>query len=149
MYRRTVIAIAAAAVAAGIAIPALAASGARHKTQHFTETLVGTGISKKQSVYKVHSSTQGNGAAVQTFTSTNSQGGTSTAVTYYRNGSSKGTADFKFGKPQNGFLPITGSGHTTGGTGADKGVHATYTFKGTENIKTGIVKVTVTGTSSK
>lgn len=147
MYRRTVIALTAAALAAAAAIPALAASGAKHKTVHFTETLVGAGINKTQSVYKVHDSVQGNGAAVQTVTSSNSKGGTSTVVSYYRHGSTTGTADFKFGTPQNGVLPLTGSGRTTGGTGSDKGVHSTYTFKGTYDSKTSIVHVTVTGTS--
>lgn len=148
MYRRTVITIAAAVVAAAVAIPALAAGGARHKKVHFTQTGVGAAINSKQFVYKVHDSLAGNGATVQTLTSSTSTGGTDRTISYFRHGSDVSVDSFKLGKPNaQGQIPISGSGHVVSGTGSEKGSHAKYTFTGTYDPKTKIVRYTAKGTA--
>lgn len=152
MYTRIMSGTAAVALiaAAALAIPALAASGAAtHRNVHFTDTFVGATISKTQTVYKLHDSVIGNGATVQTTTSSNATGGTDTSITYYGNATAFSRDSYKFGMPSStGVIPFTGSGHDVRGTGKLKGLHSTYSFSGTYDPKTGVLHGTLRGTES-
>ena len=152
MYRRIMWATATAALigAATLAIPSLATRGATtHKNVHFQDTFVGAAISKTQTVYKLHDSVMGNAASVQTTTSSSTTGGTDTTITYYGDAKAISKDTYTFGKPNaQGIIPFPGSGHDVRGTGKLKGLHSTYTFRGTYDPKTGIVQGTLKGTES-
>ena len=142
--RKMVIAVSAMA---GLTIPMVASSAAKRHV-HFTSNVVGAQISATQSTYKIHDSVFGNGAGVQTIKlNASATGGTDTETTYYGNGSAKSKGTFKLGLPDaNGILKVTGSGRDVSGTGVAKGLRSTYTYAGTINSKTLVIKVTLRGT---
>jgi hypothetical protein len=141
--RKFVIAVSAMA---GLTIPMVALAAAKRHV-HFTAKVVGAGISATQSTYKLHDSVFGNGAGVQTIKlNATASGGTDTETTYYGNATAKSKGTFKLGAPDaNGILTVTGSGHDVSGTGLAKGLKSTYTYSGTINSKTSVIKVTLKG----
>jgi hypothetical protein len=142
--RKFVIAVSAMAA---LTIPMVASATARRHV-HFTSKVVGAAISATQSTYKLHDSVFGNGAGVQTIKlNATATGGTDTETTYYGNASAKSKGTFKLGAPDaNGILTVTGSGRDISGTGKAKGLRSTYTFSGTIDSKTSVIKVTLKGT---
>lgn len=140
--RRALLAITAIA---GLSIPVIASAAAKRHV-HFTSTVVGAGISANHSAYTIHDSHFGNGAGVQ-IVKVKGSGGTDTEISYYGNATAKSKGSFQLGAPDaNGIATLTGSGHDVSGTGKAAGVKSTYTYTGTFNTKTGIFKVTLTGT---
>jgi hypothetical protein len=130
---------------AGLSVPVIASAAGTHHV-HFTSKVVGATISANQAAFKLHDSHFGNGAGVQTI-KVKGSGGTDTEITYYGNATARSKGTFKLGTPDaNGVATLTGSGHDISGTGKAAGLKSTYTYTGTFNTKTGIFKVTLTGT---
>jgi hypothetical protein len=138
----------AASAAAALAMPALAA-GPTHLNVPFTSTLVGASISPTETVYKVHDSVMGNGAAVQKLTQVTAAGGKDTTIVYYGKATATARDTFTFGQPDaNGIIPITGRGHDVSGTGKLRHITSTYTFTGTYDPKTSRVVAKLKGKES-
>ena len=130
---------------AGLSVPVIASAAGTHHV-HFTSKVEGATISANQAAFKLHDSHFGNGAGVQTI-KVKGSGGTDTEITYYGNATARSKGTFKLGTPDaNGVATLTGSGHDISGTGKAVGLKSTYTYTGTFNTKTGIFKVTLTGT---
>ncbi len=102
------------------------------------------------SLYKVHSSLYGNGAAVQHAKLLNSSfpiRGTDTVTAYYADGAARTGDRFTLGSPNpSGIAIITGTGKCTGGTGIHRHQRCAYKLTGTYNTKTMVSQVTATGT---
>src|SRR5512140_2427264 len=113
-----------------------------------TVTFLGSPVSSNEAVYDVRGPGF-RGAAVQ-IVKNNKAGtaGTATTTVYDGYGTTVSAASYKVGKAKNGVLKITGSGHFVRGTGRYAHISGHYTFAGTENTKTSIIKVTSTGTES-
>lgn len=123
-------------------------AGAASKPVHFTSHLLGAPVSNHENVYDV----RGNplGAAVQMF-KTNAKGtaGTDTTTGYYGTGILVSKDAYTLSKPNaKGIVTIKGTGHFVRGTGIYKHVKGAYRLTGTSNIKTRVIRVTVTGTIS-
>jgi hypothetical protein len=123
-------------------------------TKHaFTETLTGATISANESAYKVVSSLDGTGAAIQHVSlsgTTFPLSGKLTETTYFADGVAKAKGTFKLSALfENGLSTITGSGKCVGGTRVHKKATCTFTFKGTYNSKTTIAVVQVIGTETR
>jgi hypothetical protein len=155
MQRRILRAAGAGALVASIALAVAACGGSTHMGSthvagsthvHFTEIGNGALISKTQTVYKVHNSVAGDGAAVVTSTGPTTDKG----VEYFGGGSVNFRDPFiKLGAPNSqGIATLTGSGIEAGGTGKFKHIRGSYTFSGTYNAKTGTSRYTLTGTES-
>ena len=112
----------------------------------FIATLTGAQISSHgtsfEAVYKVVSSLDATGAAIQDATVagiTLPVNGKDTWTSYLANGVSKRKDTFTLSAlNSSGISTITGSGKCTGGTGVHKNEKCTYTFTGTFNSKTGV-----------
>jgi hypothetical protein len=135
-----------------VALPAtaLAASGRQH---HVTDHLIGAQFKKqgKTSTYafEIHASDAGTGASYSVDTSTSSKGGTTNGVAYFANGSVGTTGTYRLGAAlPSGVVSLTFTGRDTGGTGAFKGIHGTYTGTGTYNPKTNVATLTLKGTDT-
>lgn len=141
-------------VAVGVAGSGFAAS--QHK-RTLTDTAVGAAIilhgTSFQTVYKQTTNLDGNGASVQTGTTSGTAfplSGTDTDIAYYANGVSKTADKFKLSAPNaQGISTIAGSGKCVGGTGIHQHEKCSYTFTGTYDIKTTVTKVKATGTDSR
>jgi hypothetical protein len=139
-------------------LSAYAVAAPKGPTKHrLTETLIGAQVSVKgsssESVYKVNSSLDHAGAAIQDVTVTGTTfplSGKDTFTTYYPNGVARSRDTFTLATlDANGISLITGSGKCLGGTGVHKKEKCTYTFKGTYNSKTTVASVKVTGTDTR
>jgi hypothetical protein len=123
----------------------------------FSETNVGAMISvngsRFESVYRVKRSPDGGGAAIQDGTLTGTTypvNGTDTVRTYFADGVRLTRDTFTLGPPHtDGIGAITGSGKCVGGTGVHESEKCTYTFAGTYDLATTVVKVTLTGTDTR
>ena len=162
--RRALRAAAIAAVAtAGLVMSAASAmaegshQGARaapDKGKEWTQTFIGASITQDDgsmlTVGSIQNSLDGDGATVAKVT-LNGNTGTDTATRYTANGVGKFEEEFTLGAPDaNGMIPITGSGKCVkGGSGASKGGKCHYTFTGTLNPNTNVLKVNITGTTTK
>jgi hypothetical protein len=144
-------------IVTGLSASALAAPKGPTK-RPLTETLLGAQIiangTSGESVYKVNSSLDGTGAAIQDVTvagTTFPLTGTDTITTYFADGVAKTKDTFKLGAlDANGISAITGSGKCVGGgTGVHKREQCSYTFTGTYNTKTTVAKVRATGTDTR
>jgi hypothetical protein len=138
-----------------IAVGAVTASQAlAAKAKHQKVVTVGIVLSRSGnsavSLYKVHSSLYGNGAAIQKAKLQNSTfpiHGTDTVTTYYTSGAATTADKFTIGTlDANGVGKITGTGKCTGGTGSHHHQHCSYKLSGTYNSKTSISHVTAIGT---
>ena len=121
-------------------------AGAVSKPAHFTAHFLGAAVSNHENVYDVRGNPRG--AAVQIF-KTNAKGtaGTDTTTGYYGTGTLVSKDAYTLSKPNaKGIVTIKGAGHFVSGTGIYKHVRGAYKFTGTSNIKTRVVRVTVTGT---
>jgi hypothetical protein len=143
-------------VAAGFSAYAIAAPGA--PTQRaFSELNVGATISingrRFESVYRVKRSPDGGGAAIEDGTvagTTFPASGIDTVKTYFADGVRLTKDTFTLGPPHtDGIGAITGSGKCLGGTGVHQSEKCRYTFAGTYDLTTTIVKVTLTGTDTR
>jgi hypothetical protein len=142
--------------ATGLSAYAVAAPGTRTK-RAFSEVNVGAMISMNgqrfESVYRVKRSPDGGGAAVQDGTvagTTFPAGGADTVKTYFADGMRLTKDTFTLGPPHtDGVGAITGSGKCVGGTRVHKSETCTYTFAGTYDLRTSVVKVTLTGTDTR
>ncbi|MEA2211504.1 MAG: hypothetical protein QOF83_1452 [Solirubrobacteraceae bacterium] len=146
----------------GVLVTALIAAGALTASQalagktkrHQKVVTVGIVLTRSGnsavSLYKVHSSLYGQGAAIQHAKLKNSNfpiHGTDTVTTYYADGAAATKDTFTVGTLNaSGIGAITGSGRCTGGTGIHKHQRCTYKLTGTYNAKTTISHVTATGT---
>jgi hypothetical protein len=143
-------------IAGGLSAYAVAAPKGPTK-RSYTATLTGAEISSHgtsfEAVYKVVSSLDGTGAAIQdgTFAGiTLPVNGKATFTAYFANGVSKTTDTFAFSALNStGISTVTGSGKCAGGTGVHKNEKCTYTFMGTFNSKTGISIIKVKGTDTR
>ena len=143
-------------IAGGLSAHAVAAPRGPMK-RAFTATLTGAQISSNgtsfEAVYKVVSSLDGTGAAIQDGTFggvTLPVNGKDTWTTYSASGVSKRRDTFAFSAlNSSGISTVTGSGKCAGGTGVHKSEKCTYTFTGTFNAKTGVSIVKVTGTDTR
>jgi hypothetical protein len=119
----------------------------------FTETLTGATISADQSAYKVTSSLDGAGAAIQHMTVIGTKyplRGTLTQTDYFADGVSKAKGTFTLGALfENGLSTITGHGQCLGGTRVHRNEKCTFFFRGTYNSKTTIAVVQVIGTDTR
>ncbi len=147
--RRLVFVSGTAVMAAAVALPsAVAAPAMRHKHIHFTDTIVGAGISADRSVFSIHDSIHGSGAGTQTVTPSGS-GGSDTEIVYYGNATASSRGTFTVGAPDaNGIASLSGSGHDVGGTGILRHLSSSYTYAGTINTKTGVFRIILRGTES-
>ena len=147
--RRLVLVSGTVVMAAAVVMPsAFAAPATRHKHIHFTDTIVGAGISANRSVFSIHDSIHGNGAGTQTVTPSGS-GGSDTEIIYYGNATASSRGTFTVGIPDaNGIAPLSGSGHDVSGTGKLRHLSSSYTYTGTINTKTGVFRITLRGTES-
>ena len=132
-----------------VPVSALAASGMKshHFTDHLIGALVATQGSKAIDAFKVTTSDVGPGAGVTVDTATSSTGGKTVSTLYFADGSIRSTGSYRLGAAgAGGVLPVTVSGKNVGGTGAFKGVGGAFRGTGTDNPKTKMVTLTVTGT---
>jgi hypothetical protein len=119
-----------------------------------TATILGAVISEEgtsfESVHKVTSSVDGTGAGIEDGSITGTTptlSGNGTITDYFADGVLKAKETFRLGAPNaSGIAAITGSGKCVGGTRVHRNQKCTYTFTGTENVKTLIIKVKITGT---
>jgi hypothetical protein len=117
---------------------------AASKPAHFTAHFLGAPVSNHENVYDVRGNPRG--AAIQIF-KTNAKGtaGTDTTTGYYGTGTLVSKDAYTLSNAK-GIVTIKGTGHFVSGTGIYKHVKGTYKFTGTSNIKTRVIRVTVTGT---
>jgi hypothetical protein len=129
-------------------------SAAPKKEKEWTQTFIGASITQDDgsvlTVGSVHNSLDGDGATVAKVT-LNGNGGTNTATRYTANGAGKFEEEFTLGAPDaSGMIPISGSGKCVkGGTGAYKGAKCNYTYTGTLNPNTNVVRINITGTTNR
>ena len=120
----------------------------------YTATILGAVVSEQgtsfETVYKETNSVDGTGAGIEdgSFTGTTLPlSGNGTITDYFADGVLKAKETFKLGAPNaSSIAAITGSGKCVGGTRVHRNQKCTYTFRGTENVKTLIINVKVTGT---
>jgi hypothetical protein len=133
--------------------PIAAAKGAKARTVSWTQTGIGSSISKDGSIMivaAVKNSLDGDGAVVATVT-LNGTNGTDTATRYQANGVQKFQESFTLGTPDaNGLTPYSGTGKCTGpGTGVHKHEQCNYTYTGTLNSTTQVVEFSISGTTTR
>jgi hypothetical protein len=76
--------------------------------------------------------------------------GSDNVRTYFADGVRITTDKFTLAPPHtDGIGAITGSGKCAGGTGVHQKERCTYTFTGTYDLQTNIVKVKITGTDTR
>jgi hypothetical protein len=140
----------AGALALVVALTSSAFAATKPKKVHFTQTAIGAPVSSTEAVYATKDSVHGQGAAVQTTViNSTATAGTDTTTSFFKNGSSVGHDTFTLTAPDaNGVITVTGHGTSVGKSGTLKGHKATYTFTGTDNSKTNIIQVTITGTTT-
>jgi hypothetical protein len=143
-------AAAAGALALTVALAGSAAAATQHKKVHFTQTALGAPASATENVYATKDSVHGQGAAVQTtVVNSTATAGTDTTTSFFKTGWSVSHDTFTLSAPDaNGVLTITGHGTSVGKGGKLKGTKSTYTFTGTDNSKTNVIQVTITGTTT-
>jgi hypothetical protein len=147
-----------AAVIGLVAAIGVTGSAVAAKKVAFSQTNLGAQISLKgtsfQAAYKVTSSVDASGAAVQVGKVSGTAfplSGSDTTTAYFADGVSKTKNTFRLGAPNaKGISSLTGSGKcVAGGTGVHKKEKCSYTFKGTYNTKTTITEVKGTGTETR
>ncbi len=158
MHRR-VMAVAAGGVAAlavaGAAGPALAAgSHASTRVHHFVETEAGTELSASgnrfEYLFRVKTGPFGGGTTIRdgalngdTFPAS----GKDTAIALYLDGRLGANETIMLGAPlTDGVGAVTGTGTCTGGTFKHQGETCTYTMKGSYDLVTGRMYLTLRGT---
>ena len=108
----------------------------------------GTGHSF-ENAYSVTSTLDGTGAGIEegSITGTSSSiSGTSTLTDYFADGVQKLSETFTVGAPNaNSISALTGNGRCVGGTGVYKMQKCSYTFTGTDNEKTAVYTLKLTG----
>jgi hypothetical protein len=143
-------------IASGLSSYAMAAPKAVTK-RPFSEINVGAMISmtgsRFESVYRVKRSPDGGGAAIQDGSvagTTFPLNGSDNVRTYFADGVRITRDTFTLAPPHaDGIGAITGSGKCAGGTGVHKKEKCTYTFTGTYDLQTTVVKVKITGTDTR
>ena len=156
MCRRSLAAaVGAIGLVAVVGVPAssLASKPNRHA---YSETLLGKAIIVRgasfTNVYKVESSVNGTGAAVQlgkVIGHLAPLAGSSTTTIYFASGVSITTETFLLLPTANATIfRISGHGNCADGTRVHKTERCSYTFKGTLDTKTTLTKVKVTGTTT-
>jgi hypothetical protein len=136
-------------VALTVGLTTSAALASTTTARHVMFTFLGATVRPNENVYDVRG-TGFRGAAVQVV-KVNKAGtaGTDTATAYSRLGTTVSADSFTLSGPdKNGIISIKGSGHFVRGTGKYAHVSGHYTFAGTDNTKTNVIKVTATGTES-
>ena len=143
-------------IASGLSSYAMAAPKPVTK-RPFSEINVGAMISmtgnRFESVYRVIRSPDGGGAAIQDGSvagTTFPLNGSDNVRTYFADGVRITTDKFTLAPPHtDGIGAITGSGKCAGGTGVHQKERCTYTFAGTYDLQTTVVKVKITGTDTR
>ena len=150
----SVTAIAALAAAAGSAGAASAASPHASGARHFAETEAGIRLSatgnRFEDTFKIKSGTFGYGSAIRDVTLTGDKfpaSGKASTVSWYRDGRLTTNETIALGAPlTDGVGAITGTGTCQSGTFKHQGETCTYTIKGTYDLTTGRVFMTLSGT---
>jgi hypothetical protein len=123
----------------------------------FSEIDVGAMISMNgrrfESVYRVKRSRDGGGAGIQDAVvdgTTYPLSGSDTVRMYFGDGVRLTQDTFTLSPPHtDGIGTIAGNGKCTGGTGVHIGETCTYTFAGTYDLATTVVKLELTGTDTR
>jgi hypothetical protein len=109
--------------------------------------------SRFESLYRVIRSPDGGGAAIQDGSvagTTFPLNGGDNVRTYFADGVRITTDKFTLAPPHtDGIGAITGSGKCAGGTGVHRKEKCTYTFTGTYDLQTTVVKIKITGTDTR
>ncbi len=145
-------AVAALATVAGPALAAAPRAGSIHK--HFTEIEAGRQLSVSgrnfEDTFKVKTSPFGSGTVIRDagFTGdTFPASGRATATSFYKDGRLTANETLTYGAPLiDGVGPISGTGTCEGGTFKHQGETCTYTIKGSYDLITGQVFMTLSGT---
>ena len=148
---------AAAAAASAVTAPTMAVAAGTPATsihRHFTEVEAGVQLSatgtRFEDTYKVKSSPFGEGSVIRDATLTGDTypvSGKDTATSYYKDGRLTANETVTLGVPNiDGVGPVTGTGTCQGGTFKHQGETCTYTLKGTYDLITGQMFLTLTGT---
>jgi hypothetical protein len=125
----------------------VAGTAAAETTRHLNLTLTGAPINANENVYAVRGPGF-RGALDQVVKMTWGIVGTDTATTYDRFGSVTAVDKFSL-QPADTKLTIIsvkGSGHYVRGTGLYKHIRGHYMFSGTEDLRTHLIKIHLTGT---
>ena len=128
-----------------VGVPTAAAAS---KAQPFTTKLLGAQVSANENVYDVRGNPPG--AAVQVLkNNAKLTAGTDKVTGYYGTGTLVSKDAYTLSKPNvKGIVTIKGTGRFVSGTGVYKHVKGNYTFTGSENVKTRVITITLTGTIS-
>jgi hypothetical protein len=138
-------------VTAVVAVPVTALAAGRKTSHHFTDHLTGALVLARGSTstyaFKVTTSDDGPGAGVTVDTSTSSTAGKTVSMLYFAHGSIRSSGTYRIGPAKgDGLVPVTAGGHNVGGTGMFEGAGGKFAATGTDNPKTNMVTLTVTGT---
>ena len=142
-------ATAALGVALAIGLTTSAALASTTTTRHVRLTFLGAPVRPGENVYDVRG-TGFRGAAVQVI-KVNKAGtaGTDTVTAYDGHGTTVAADAFTLSGPdKHGIIKIKGSGHFVRGTGKYAHISGHYTFTGTQDTGTLVIKVIATGTES-
>jgi hypothetical protein len=145
-------AVAALATVAGPALAAAPHAGSIHRP--FTETESGIQLSvtgnRFEDSFKIKASPFGAGTVIRDATFTGDTfpvSGKDTATSYYRDGRLIANETLTYGAPlTDGVGSVTGTGTCSGGTFKHQGETCTYTIKGSYDLITGRVYLTLSGT---
>lgn len=146
-----------AALVAMAALPSPPAGAAQARARRFSETYTGATISRSgsrfESVYRAMRTPDGPGAAIEDAVLLGTiypVHGHDLVTTYFHDGTRVAAETFTLGPPDtDGIGAITGDGRCRGGTGVHRGERCTYSFQGTYDLATTIVKVRITGTYTR
>jgi hypothetical protein len=133
------------------AVPVTALAAGTTKSHHFTDHLTGAVVQTHGSsatlAFKVTASDNGPGAGIIVDTTTSSTAGKTVSTLYFANGSIRSIGTYRLGAAgKGGLLPVTASGHNVGGSGSFQGAGGAFAATGSDNPKTKMVTLTVTGT---
>jgi hypothetical protein len=157
MRRAVVMAVGTIGLMIGSGASAVAVTVPKPRTKHFSEVEAGVMLSSSglrfEDVYRIERSPDGEGAGIRDgiwHGTTFPVSGTDTVISNFKDGRQTATESFALGTPQlDGIGPITGTGRCTGGTNHHKLEKCSYSFRGTYDLLTSIVKITLSGTDSR
>jgi hypothetical protein len=156
--RTTKLAVIAILGAVGTAcLPATAGAAKAINKRPFTEVLVGARLSttgsRYEDVYRVKSSPDGGGAAIQDGELNGSSYPVSAQdrlIAFFRNGAQTTSDTYTIGPPStDGIGAISGNGTCIFGSGGHLKQTCTFTIKGDYDLNTSVVNLTLSGTYTR
>lgn len=155
--RRLVMTLGTIALLFGSCVSAAAVTVPRLRTKPFSEVEAGVMLSisgpRFEDVYRIKRSPDGEGAAIRDGIfggTTFPVSGVDRVTSNYKNGRQAASETFTLGTPRlDGIGRITGHGRCTGGTNQHQLEKCSYAFRGTYDLRTGLFKITLTGTDSR